>query len=563
MVEIKVPMIPGKKPSIVGKIDVKVGNNVSKGDVLAQVETAKGNREIKALVDGIIEKILVSEGDEVVSNEVIFLIRDYSNAENISNETRENIIEEKEVEKTDKEIVKSDLLIIGAGPGGYVAAIYAAKRGLKVTIVEKNELGGTCLNIGCIPTKSMVESAHHLDAIKEMDIFGIDLDKNVHIDMEKVLNRKENVVDILVSGVKYLINKNNINLMMGEASFIDDKKVKVNNKIIEAKNIIIATGSVPNELKVEGHELDGVIDSTNALNLKEVPKSLIVIGGGVIGLEFAFIYNSFGSRVHIIEYQDNLLPMLDRDCGNEMEKISLERGISIDTSSKVISIKQTVEKTYIVNFEKDGKIYSTVAEKVLMATGRVANIKGLGLENTNIKINSSTNSIIVDEFRRTSIENIYAIGDVSSRLKLAHLASHEAILAVDHILKEERNLSDTDIPSVVYTHPEVAVVGYSEEDLKSKNIDYKKSIFEFTANGKALTMNQNRGFIKILGNSKGEILGSSIVGPDASNLISSITIAMKNNITIEKLTHIVFPHPTTSEVIHEACLNFIGRGVHM
>ena len=563
MIEIKVPMIPGKKPSVVGKIDVTVGDVVSKGDSLCQVETAKGNRDIKANVNGVVNKILFEEGDEVSSNDVIILIDENLNNNHTNNS--KNIEDNKKIviKKSTKNKVQKDLLVIGAGPGGYVAAIYAAKRGLDVALVEKGELGGTCLNVGCIPTKSLVESAHHLDSIKEMDLFGINIDKNVTVDIEKVIKRKENVVETLVSGVEYLISKNNIELFRGNCSFIDDKNVEVSDIVVEAKNIIIATGSVSNELKVEGYDLEGVIDSTEALNIHEVPKSLVVIGGGVIGLEFAFIYNSFGSKVHVIEYQDTLLPMLDSDCGIEIKKTALQKGISIDVSSKVVGIKETVEKTYIVTFEEDGKNYSTVADKVLMSTGRKANIEGLGLENTSIKINERTNSIIVDEFRKTNLDNIYAIGDVSSRLKLAHLASHEAMIAVDHILGEERKLLDTDIPSVVYTKPEIAVVGYSEEDLKEKNIDYKVSRFDFTANGKALTMNQNSGFIKIMGNEKGEILGCVIIGPDASSLISSITIAMKNKITIEELTHTVFAHPTTAEVIHEACLNFLQRGVHM
>ncbi len=315
-------------------------------------------------------------------------------------------------------------------------------------------------------------------------------------------------------------------------------------------------------MRVDGYDLEGVIDSTEALNLNEIPESLLVIGGGVIGLEFAFIYNTFGSKVHVVEFQDALLPMLDLDAGKEIESICKEKNIYVSTSSKVVSIKETVEKKYIVTFEKNGKTYSSIADKVLMSTGRKANINGLGLENTSIKFDEKNANIIVNEYKQTNLSNIYAIGDVSSKLKLAHLASHEAMIAVDHILGEKREIKNIHVPSVVYTNPEIAVIGYREQDLKNQNIKYKCSKFEFIANGKALTMNQNKGFIKILASEKDEILGAVICGPDASTLISSITIAMTNNISIQQLTHTIFAHPTTAEVIHETSLDLIGRGVH-
>ena len=562
MVEIKVPIIPGKKPNIVGKIDVDIGQKVEENQVLCQIETGKGNRQIKSTMSGYVKEIIVEEGQKVESNEILILID-----ENMSIKANENIKKVKEIQNhkiNDSEsIVEKDLLVIGAGPGGYVAAIYASKRGLDVGVVEKNKLGGTCLNIGCIPTKSMVESAHFYDSLKQMNEFGIEGNFDAYVNIEKVCQRKNDVVDTLVSGIDYLINKNGIEFFYDQAEFINDKLVKVGNKTIKAKNIIIATGSNPNTLEVESNNLDGVIDSTEALNLKEIPENLLVIGGGVIGLEFAFIYNSFGSSVHVVEFQDRLLPMFDYDAGDMIENVCKENNIHINTSSKVVNIRKTVENKYIVDFEKESKLYSSVADKVLMATGRKANIDGLGIENTSININEKSGDIIVNEYKQTNLANIYAIGDVSSKLKLAHLASQEALLAVDHIFGEKRLIKDIHVPSVVYTHPEIAIVGYSEEDLKNKDIKYKLSKFDFIANGKALTMNQNKGFIKILASENDEILGTVICGPDASTLISSITIAMTNNISVKQLTQTVFAHPTTAEVIHEATLDLIGRGVHM
>lgn len=562
MVEIIVPIIPGKKLGVVGKIDIDVGEKVEKDQVLCQVETAKGNRQIRASISGYIKEILVEEGQEVASNKILILID-----ENMQLNPEPNVQRVEKIQSFEKnnseETLEKDLLIIGSGPGGYVAAIYARKRGLDVGLVEKDRLGGTCLNIGCIPTKSMVQSAHFYDSLKEMEMFGIEGDFSSSVNIEKVVQRKNDVVDTLVSGIEYLINKNDIELFYGQAEFINDKLVKVGNKMVKAKNIIIATGSQPSILKVEGHNLDGVIDSTEALNLNEIPENLLIIGGGVIGLEFAFVYNTFGSKVHVVEFQDRLLPMFDQDAGELIESICEEKDIQISISSKVISIKETLENKYIVNFEKDGKLYYSIADKVLMSTGRKANIDGLGIENTSIKINEKSGNIIVNEYKQTNLSNVYAIGDVSSKLKLAHLASHEAFIAVDHIFGEKREIKNIHVPSVVYTNPEIAVVGHSEQDLKNKNLKYRVSKFEFVANGKALTMNQNKGFIKLLASEKDEILGAVICGADASTLISSITIAMKNNISIKQLTQTVFAHPTTAEVIHEAALDLIGRGVHM
>lgn len=563
MLEIKMPVIPGTKPNIVGKIDYSVGDKIDKDEVLFTVETSKGNREIKSKEAGIIKELLVEEGQTVKANDVLVIVEEDGGEDKHSDQKEENISEEKVLEVNIGETeVEKDLLVIGAGPGGYVAAIYAAKRGMNVALIEKESLGGTCLNVGCIPTKSLVQTADHYESLGNMKKFGIEIDADYSIDMKKVLERKENVVFTLISGIEFLIKKNKIQLIRGNASFIDDKTVKVNETVIKARNIIIATGSIPAIINVKGNDLDGVMDSTDALNLKKIPDSLTIIGGGVIGLEFAFIYNAFGSDVKLIEYQDGLLPMFDREVAEEIENIATEKGIKVMTSSKVKEISETVEGDLIVSFEKDGKILSTVSNKILMATGRKANTAGLGLENTSVNVDEKSGNIPVNEYKQTNVENIYAIGDVSSNLKLAHVASHEGMIAVDHILGEKRVLDERTIPSVVYTNPEIAIVGYSEEDLKDKKIEYKYSRFDFVANGKALTMEQNRGFVKVLADKDGKILGAAIIGPDASSLISSLTIAIKNNVDVEQLTHTVFAHPTTSEVIHEACLDLIGRGVH-
>lgn len=557
LVEIKVPIIPGKKTHSLGKIEIDLGQKVEKGQVLCHVETAKGNREIKASESGLVDRILYEEGDDVDAGETLIILK--IPRENQASE----ISEESSLEETgDEKIIKKDLLVIGAGPGGYVGAIYGAKCGLDVALVEKDRLGGTCLNVGCIPTKSLVESAHRLDMARELSDFGIDGPREFAPNMPKIVERKDGIVENLVSGIDHLLKKNEVDLLRSQASFLDDKRVKVGSTIIEAKNIIIATGSNENVLKIEGHDLKGVITSTEALDLKEIPETLLVIGGGVIGLEFASIFKTFGSQVHIIEYQDSLLPMFDKDCGSEMERICEEKDIRVSTSAKVTSIKESIEGKYIVTYEKDGKVLSSIGDKVLMATGRRANTQGLGLEKTRVMVNEKNGNILVDENRKTTVDHIFAIGDVSNRLKLAHLASHEAILAVDYILGDERSLLDKEIPSVVYTRPEIASIGYREEELKEKNISYKKSIFDFAANGKAMTMGENKGFIKLLAGDDDEILGCVIIGPDASNLIACLSLAIKNKLRAKDIMHTVFAHPTTSEVIHEAALDIHDRGIH-
>lgn len=555
LVEVKVPIIPGKKDHILGKLEISLGDEVKNGQTLCTIETAKGSREIKSPVDGLVEKILYKEEDEVSAGDVLFILK-------AKLEVTKDVDNQEKSEDQEERLIKKDLLVIGAGPGGYVAAIYGAKRGLDVALVEKENLGGTCLNVGCIPTKALVESAKVYEELENMADFGIEGEGEFSLNMAKVLQRKDSIVDNLVSGVDHLIDKNKIELIEGKAQFLDDKKVRVKNTLIEAENIIIATGSVENTLKVEGHDLPGVITSTEALYLKDLPESLVVIGGGVIGLEFASIYKTFGSDVHIVEYQDSLLPMFDSDCGREMQAICTDKGIRVSTAAKVVSITESIEGKYIVSYEKDGKTYRTIGDKVLMATGRKANIEGLGLDNTSINYDKKTDNIFVDEYRKTNLDHIFAIGDVSSRLKLAHLASHEAILVVDYIMGDKRELTDKDIPSVVYTKPEIASIGYSEDELKSKNISYKKSLFDFAANGKAMTMDQNEGFIKLMTDEDDKILGCVIIGPDASNLISDISIVIKNDLSAKDLAHTVFAHPSTSEVIHEAALGILGRVIH-
>ncbi len=549
--------IAGGKMGTVGKIQVKVGDNIAVGDVVAQVETAKGNRPIKATASGVISKVLCEEGTEIASNAEMFEVDESA----VSSEPVETEAVS-EASKTSKAI-DTDLLIIGSGPGGYVAAIYAAKHGLKVTIVEKSELGGTCLNWGCIPTKALVKSSEIFHNVQNAAHFGVELDGNVSVNMKQVIDRKDEVKDKLVSGIDFLMKKNEINVIRGQASFVDEKTVAVTGKenyIVKAKDIMIATGSKISKIAIPGIDLPFVMNSTTALSCKELPKSIAIIGGGVIGMEFAFIYKNFGVDVHVIEFMDRLLTMVDRDISMEIQDIAKEVGIHIHTSSKVTKIQSAVDGKAVLTYEDKEGEHLLVSEKVLVAIGREPNLENLEIEKSGVILNDKGRGIKVDGAMRTNIKHIYAVGDVTNIIQLAHVASHQGIVAVENILNKEKEMDYSAVPNVIFTAPEIASVGIGEDEAKEKGLDVSVSKFSYAGNGKALTMNEPRGFIKLVkDNETGKIIGCSIIGADASSLISGMTLAIANGLTEKEITETIFPHPTTGEVIHEAALE-LGIG---
>ena len=556
---IKMSVIPGGKMGKVGKINVKVGDKVAIGDILAQVETGKGNRPVKAACEGSIHKIYYEEGADIASNAEMFEITENlsdtgSNSTDIEHATPE------------KEKIVSDLLIIGGGPGGYVSAIYAAKNGLKVTLVEKAELGGTCLNVGCIPTKALVKSSEICHDVKNSSLFGIEIDGEVSVNMKQVIDRKDKVKDQLVSGIDFLMKKNKIQVISGQAAFVDKNTVSVKdtkNYTIKAKNIIIATGSKISNIKIPGIQLPFVMNSTTALSDPELPKSITIIGGGVIGMEFAFIYKNLGVDVHVIEFMDRLLTMVDSDISKEIQDIAEENHINIHAGSKVTKIQSSVDGKAVTTYEdKDGE-HILVSDKVLVAIGREPNLDGLSIDNSGVLLNEDGKGIQVDDTMSTNINHIYAIGDVTNIIQLAHVASHQGITAVDNILGKHRTMDYSAVPNVIFTSPEIASVGMGEDEGRIKGVDIKVSKFSFAGNGKALTMNEPRGFVKLIKNNEtGKIIGGAIIGADASSLISSLTLAIANGLTEEEITKTIFPHPTTSEVIHEAALDFGIGALH-
>ncbi|HHV09617.1 MAG TPA: dihydrolipoyl dehydrogenase [Clostridiales bacterium] len=555
---IKMSVIPGGKMGKVGKINVKIGDKIAAGDTLAQVETAKGNRPIKATSEGIVCKILYEEGAEIASNADMFEV-----TECLLDPAAATI--ESTTQRIDKE-VSSDLLIIGAGPGGYVAAIYAAKNGLKVTLVEKSELGGTCLNIGCIPTKALVKSAEICHNVKNASLFGVKIEGRISVNMKEVIDRKDKVKGRLVSGVDFLMKKNEINVISGLATFIDKNTVTVKgteNYTIKAKNIIIATGSKISNIAIPGIELPFILNSTTALSDPELPKSITIIGGGVIGMEFAFIYKNFGVDVHVIEFMDRLLTMVDSDISKEIQDIAEEDNINIHTGSKVTKIQSSVDGMAVITYEDKAGEHLLVSDKVLVAIGREPNLDGLSIEKCGVLLNSKGKGIQVDGSMHTNINHIYAIGDVTNIIQLAHVASHQGIVAVDNILGKHKVMDYSAVPNVVFTSPEIASVGMGEDEAKTKGIDITVSKFSYAGNGKALTMNEPRGFIKLVkSNATGKIIGGAIIGADASSLISSLTLAIANGFTEKEISETIFPHPTTGEIIHEAALDFGIGALH-
>lgn len=442
------------------------------------------------------------------------------------------------------------LLIIGAGPGGYETALLAARKGIEVTLIEKDPVGGTCLNEGCIPTKAFCRHAQMLDELKEAETLGIK-NLNYTFDFQTAVDRKEQIVGQLRQGVEGLLRHKLIHCIEGTARFVDAHTVQVNEQTYAADHIIIATGSVPQILPIPGNNLPGVITSREILNLKQIPKRLCVIGAGVIGLEFASIFNSFGSQVTVLEYCKEILPRFDTDLAKRLKQSLGKRGIEIQTQAQVQKIEKAEDGSLKVSFMKKEKEEQTEADYVLMAVGRRANTESLNLDDIGIAYNKR--GIEVDENMQTSLPHIYAIGDINGRQMLAHAATFQGVRALNHILGENDSLDLNIIPAAVFTQPEAATVGLTEEDCKAQNIPYRCHKSFFRANGKAVCLNETDGFCKLLSHKEnGKILGGHLFGPHAADLIQEITVLIQRQATIGELSNIVHAHPTLGEVILEA-----------
>lgn len=557
--EVKVPLLMGTKTAIVGKICVLPGDWVTAGQTLFSLETKKGTTSVRASSDGVVEAVLVCEGDQVSTDQVLAVLRTGVDAPGAPQEPEKQIAQQTR-EKT------TQLLILGGGTGGYVAAIAAARHGKQVTLVEEDRLGGTCLNRGCIPTKSLIASANLYYRMTQADQFGLALEGTVRPQMERIIQRKNAVVEQLVGGVEYLMEKNQIEVLHGSAQFTDNRTVRVvtsdTDCLCRFEDCIIATGSVQNPPPMPGLDLSEVMDSAAALDCTELPRSVTVIGGGVIGMEFAFLYRKLGVNVTAIVTRDRPLPMVDRDLGEALLDHARALGIQVELNARVSGFERAVNGQIITTFRRDGREEHAVSERVLLATGRRPNTDGLGLEHTDVALNPESRGIDVDDHMRTSVEHIYAVGDVNNLFQLAHAASRQGVVAVENILGRDTIFDRNLVPSVIFTSPEIAVIGLSEDDVAKQGLSCKVGRFPFSANGKALTMNEAEGYVKLLKDEQNRVIGGAVIGPDASTLVAAIGLAVSGQMTDEDIVRTIFAHPTTAEAIHEAALDLSLGAFH-
>ena len=464
-----------------------------------------------------------------------------------------------------------DVIVIGSGPGGYVAAIRCAQLGMKTAIIEKyNTLGGTCLNVGCIPSKALLDSSEHYhNAAHTFTTHGIKLD-NLGIDFGQMIKRKQEVVDANTSGITYLMKKNKIDVHTGVGSFKDKNTIIVaaaDGKTTEltTEKVIIATGSKPSSLPFLKIDKKRIITSTEALTLTEIPKHLILIGGGVIGLELGSVYARLGAKVSVIEYMDGIIPTMDKGLGRELQKVLKKLGMEFYLGHKVTGATAKGKEVTVTFDNPKGEKQELKGDYCMVAVGRIAYTDGLGLDKIGITVEERGRKIPVDEHLETSVKGIYAIGDVIKGAMLAHKAEDEGTFVAELIAGQKPHINYNLIPGVVYTWPEVAAVGYTEEQLKEAGTKYKVGSFPFKASGRARASGDLDGFVKVLADATtDEILGVHMIGPRAADMIAEAVIAMEFRASAEDVTRASHAHPTYTEAMREACLAATeNRAIHI
>ena len=453
-----------------------------------------------------------------------------------------------------------DVVIIGSGPGGYVSAIRCAQLGFSTAIIEKYAaLGGTCLNVGCIPSKALLSSSHHYDEIKHFEENGIEISGEVKVNLEKMIARKQAVVDQTVGGINFLMNKNNITVLNGVGSFEDANHIKVTkvdgtSETVEAKYIIIATGSKPSSLPFIKIDKQRIITSTEALKLKEIPKHLVIIGGGVIGIELGQVYLRLGAQVSVVEYLDRIIPGMDASLSKELTKVLKKQGMKFYVSHKVKSVERNGDTVTVQAENAKGETITLEGDYSLVSVGRRPFTDGLLAEKAGVKVNEK-GQIEVNDHLQTNVSNIYAIGDVVRGAMLAHKAEEEGVMVAEILAGQKPHIDYNLIPGVVYTWPEVAAVGQTEEQLKAKNIAYKAGSFPFKALGRARASGDLDGFVKILADEKtDEVLGVHMIGARCADLIAEAVTAMEFRASAEDMSRMSHAHPTFAEAIKEAAL---------
>ena len=456
--------------------------------------------------------------------------------------------------------MKYDVTVIGSGPGGYIAAIRCAQLGMKTAIIEKyNTLGGTCLNVGCIPSKALLDSSeHYLNAREHFKAHGIEL-SDLKLNLPRMIQRKAQVVSETVNGVEFLMKKNHIDVYHGQGSFHDKNTIIISNgkegeKKITSEKIIIATGSKPATLPFIKIDKKRVITSTEALELERVPKHMIVIGGGIIGMELGSVYARLGAKITVIEFLDSIIPTMDQTLGKELQKVLKKLDFDFYLSHKVVEVKATAKQVVVKAENNEGKKVDFKGDVCLVSIGRKPYTLGLGLEKVGIKTDQQ-GRIEVDGHLRTSQENIFAIGDVIKGAMLAHKAEEEGVYVAETIAGQKPHINYLLIPGVVYTWPEVASVGYTEEQLKAEGRKYKKGSFPFKASGRARASRDTDGLVKVLADQlTDELLGVHMIGPRAADMIAEAVVAMEFRASAEDIGRISHAHPTFSEAFKEACL---------
>ena len=559
------------------KWNKKEGDKVETGEILLEIMTDKTSMELEAEDSGYLIKIIKGDGETVPVTEVIGYIgaegevapegisKDaVETSENVSDKKEKEPIKEREIEerntavKSEKGEDEFDVVVIGGGPAGYVAAIRAAQVGGKVAVVEKSELGGTCLNRGCIPTKTFLKNAEIIEGIEMSSKRGIILEnEKFTVDMPKVVSLKNEIVKTLTNGVQGLLKSNSIKIFKVVGKINKDKDVVINGeKVLRTNKIILAGGSKVGSVNIPGIESKRVLTSDDILDLKELPKSLAVIGGGVVGVELGQAYLSFGSEVTVIEMMDRIVPGVDREASETLRKALEKKGMKILTSSKIKEIIDEGDKLRIKLEDKE----DVVAEKALLSIGRVPDLEAVG----ELDLEMERGKIKVDKYMETSVKGVYAPGDINGIKMLAHAAFRMGEVAAENaILGNHREIKLETTPSAIYTIPEVGMVGLTEEEAKEK-YDINIGKFAFVGNGRALASGDTTGFVKVIADKKyGEILGVHIVGQSAAEIINEASSLMAMEITVDEVIKTIHGHPTFSEALFEACADVLGEAIHL
>ena len=460
--------------------------------------------------------------------------------------------------------IETEVVVIGSGPGGYVAAIRAAQLGKKVAIIEKEYIGGVCLNVGCIPSKAMITAAHKYNDVKEYEQFGLNVPE-ITFDWDKVQAFRANAVEQLTDGVEYLLNGNNIEIVRGTARFEDEHTLSIESeegqKTLKFEDCIIATGSRPRDIPPVRFS-DRIVSSTEVLSFPERPDSLIVIGGGVIGIELATVYANFGTKVTVLEGQKNILPGTNRKLTNVVQRKLKEKGVEIVTNAMVNGSQEAADGV-TVTAEVKGKTEEYKADYVMLSIGRVVNTDDIGIEKAGVELDEY-GLVKVDEQARTNKSHIYAIGDIIAGPQLAHKASYEAKIAAEAIAGMDSTIAYKCMPSVVYSEPEIAVTGVTSDEVKAQKLDAIQSSFQYAGNGRAIAMAETAGYVNLISDkATGKVIGCEIVGANASDLINELSLAIEKELTVEDIAMTVHPHPTLGEIIMETAEIAADKPIHV